>query len=266
MLGLCRFVSEDFKHLQHGQGSNTFARMSAPQTKILIVDDDDDIRGLLIGFLTEEGFRATGVADAPSMDAAIARERPDLVVLDLMLPGEDGLSICRRLRTPTGIPVIMLTARSGEVDRVVGLEIGADDYVTKPFSKRELVARIRSVLRRSGPPQELNPPKAVLRFNHYTVDVNARRISDQSGREIALTGAEFDLLVCFLHSPQRVLSRDQLLDKVHGRNADPFDRSIDTLVSRLRKKIEVASDNERLIATIRNHGYLFTPTVQIVSQ
>jgi DNA-binding response OmpR family regulator len=240
--------------------------MNTQQAKILVVDDDDDIRGLLIGFLAEEGFGPTGVPDATSMDAAIARERPDLIVLDQMLPGEDGLSICRRLRSTSDIPVIMLTARSGEVDRIVGLEIGADDYVTKPFSKRELVARIRSVLRRSGPPQELNPPKAVLRFNHFTVDVNARRMTDQSGRDIALTGAEFDLLVCFLHSPQRVLSRDQLLDKVHGRNADPFDRSIDTLVSRLRKKIEVASDNERLIATIRNHGYLFTPTVQIVSQ
>ncbi|MFM1814076.1 MAG: hypothetical protein RLZ98_771 [Pseudomonadota bacterium] len=266
MLGLCRFVSEDFKHLQHGHGSNTLARMSAPQTKILIVDDDDDIRALLMGFLAEEGFGTAGACDAPSMDAAIVRERPDLVVLDLMLPGEDGLSICRRLRSTSGIPVIMLTARSAEVDRIVGLEIGADDYVTKPFSKRELLARIRSVLRRGGPSQDLNPPKSVLRFNQYTVDVNARRITDQSGREITLTGAEFDLLICFVHSPQRVLSRDQLLDKVHGRNADPFDRSIDTLVSRLRKKIEVASDKERLIATIRNHGYLFTPPVQIVSQ
>ncbi|MEL6226453.1 MAG: response regulator [Pseudomonadota bacterium] len=240
--------------------------MSAQQTKILVVDDDDDIRGLLIGFLIDEGFRATGVADAPNMDAAIARDRPDLVVLDLMLPGEDGLSICRRLRSTSAIPVIMLTARSAEVDRIVGLEIGADDYVTKPFSKRELVARIRSVLRRGGQRTELNPPKAVLRFNQYTVDINARRISDQTGRDISLTGAEFDLLACFLQSPQRVLSRDQLLDKVHGRHADPFDRSIDTLVSRLRKKIEVSTDRERLIATIRNHGYLFTPTVQIAQQ
>lgn len=240
--------------------------MNAPQAKILIVDDDDDIRGLLLESLSEEGFRATGVADATKMDAAIACERPDLIVLDLMLPGEDGLSICRRLRSTSGIPVIMLTARSAEVDRVVGLEIGADDYVTKPFSKRELVARIRSVLRRGGPPPELNPPKALIRFNQYTVDINARRISDETGRDVPLTGAEFDLLVCFVQAPQRVLSRDQLLEKIHGRNADPFDRSIDTLVSRLRKKIELASDNERLIATIRNHGYLFTPTVQIVSQ
>ncbi|MGF1651657.1 MAG: response regulator [Hyphomicrobiaceae bacterium] len=240
--------------------------MSAQQTKILVVDDDDDIRGLLISFLAEEGFGAKGVPDAANMDASIALDRPDLIVLDLMLPGEDGLSICRRLRSASGIPVIMLTARSSEVDRIVGLEIGADDYVTKPFSKRELLARIRSVLRRGVPPPELNPPKAVLRFNHYTVDINARRITDQSGRDVGLTGAEFDLLVCFVQAPQRVLSRDQLLDKMHGRNADPFDRSIDTLVSRLRKKIEVASDNERVIATIRNHGYLFTPTVQIVSQ
>jgi two-component system OmpR family response regulator len=239
--------------------------MNAQQTKILIVDDDDDIRGLLTSFLAEAGFIATGVSDAASMDVAISRDRPDLVILDLMLPGEDGLSICRRLRSASAIPVIMLTARSAEVDCIVGLEIGADDYVTKPFSKRELLARIRSVLRR-GSRTELNPPKTVFRFNQYTIDVNARRISDQSGRDVALTGAEFDLLACFVKSPQRVLSRDQLLDAVHGRNADPFDRSIDTLVSRLRKKIEVESDQDRLIATIRNHGYLFTPTVQIVSQ
>ena len=253
------------ERLRHGLGSNTFVPMSAQQTKILVVDDDDDIRGLLIRFLGDEGFVAFGASDASSMDAAISRDRPDLVVLDLMLPGEDGLSICRRLRSASALPVIMLTARSAEVDRIVGLEIGADDYVTKPFSKRELLARIRTVLRRGGP-MELNPPKAVFRFNQYTVDINARRITNQMGHDLTLTGAEFDLLVCFVQSPQRVLSRDQLLDRVRGRNADPFDRSIDTLVSRLRKKIEVASDQERLIATIRNHGYLFTPTVQIVSQ
>ena len=251
--------------MRRGLRLNTFGLMSTQHTKILIVDDDDDIRGLLIGFLSEEGFSATGASDASSMDAAIARDRPDLVVLDLMLPGEDGLSICRRLRSASAIPVIMLTARSAEVDRIVGLEIGADDYVTKPFSKRELLARIRSVLRRGGP-VELNPPKAMLRFNQYTVDLNARRITGQSGQDVALTGAEFDLLACFVQSPHRVLSRDRLLDQVHGRNADPFDRSIDTLVSRLRKKIEGPDDQDRLIATIRNHGYLFTPTVQVVSQ
>jgi two-component system OmpR family response regulator len=238
--------------------------MGAEPAKILVVDDDDDIRGLLIGVLSEEGFATRGVPDAGRMDAAIALERPDLVILDLMLPGEDGLSICRRLRAASSIPVIMLTARSAEVDRIVGLELGADDYVTKPFSKRELVARIRSVLRRGGPPAGRNPPQEVLRFHQYTVDVNARRLSDASGRDIALTSAEFDLLVCFVQAPQRVLSRDLLLEKVHQRRGDPFDRSIDTLVSRLRKKIEAASDNERLIATIRSHGYLFTPTVQVV--
>jgi len=144
--------------------------MSAQQTKILIVDDDDDIRGLLTGFLAEEGFIASGVSNASGMDAAIARDRPDLVVLDLMLPGEDGLSICRRLRSGSSMPVIMLTARSAEVDRIVGLEIGADDYVTKPFSKRELLARIRSVLRRGGR-TELNPPKTVFRFSQFPASV-----------------------------------------------------------------------------------------------
>lgn len=239
--------------------------MGMQQSKILIVDDDDDIRELLVNFLTEEGFTATGASDASTMYAAMAFDRPDLIILDVMLPGEDGLSICRRLQSGLTIPVIMLTARSAEVDRIVGLEIGADDYLTKPFAKRELLARIRSVLRRIGR-AALNPPKSLLQFNQYTIDINARRIFDQSGRHVALTSAEFDLLACFVQSPQRVLSRDQLLDSVHGRNADPFDRSIDTLVSRLRKKIELASDQDRLIATIRNNGYLFTPTVQVVLQ
>lgn len=239
--------------------------MGMQRTSILIVDDDNDIRELLVNFLIEEGFKATGASDASTMHAAMALDRPDLVILDLMLPGEDGLSICRRLQSASSIPVIMLTARSAEVDRIVGLEIGADDYLTKPFAKRELLARIRSVLRRVGS-SAINPPKTVLQFNQYVIDINARRICDQSGRNVALTGAEFDLLACFVQSPQRVLSRDQLLDSVHGRNADPFDRSIDTLVSRLRKKIELASDQDRLIATIRNNGYLFTPTVHVVPQ
>lgn len=239
--------------------------MSVPVTKILIVDDDEDIRNLLEAFLVEEGFTVFTAPDAPGLDQVMARDKPDLVLLDLMLPGEDGLSICRRLRSQSNVAVIMLTARSAEVDRIVGLEIGADDYVTKPFSKRELLARIRSVLRRGGM-TELNPPKTILRFNQFTIDINARSVLDSSGAEVALTSAEFDLLSCFVQAPQRVMSRDKLLDSVHGRGADPFDRSIDTLVSRLRKKIEDKDDKEKLIATIRNHGYLFTATVQIVSQ
>ncbi|MEM7778372.1 MAG: response regulator [Pseudomonadota bacterium] len=239
--------------------------MSAPTTRILIVDDDEDIRRLLTSFLTEEGFAVSEASDATSLDQAVVRDHPDLIVLDLMLPGEDGLSICRRIRSSSAVPVIMLTARSAEVDRVVGLEIGADDYLTKPFSKRELLARIRSVLRR-GRLVALNPPTTVLRFQDFKVDLNARRLTNRSGQDVSLTSAEFDLLACFVQAPQRVLSRDRLLDAVHGRASDPFDRSVDTLVSRLRKKIETASDNERLIATIRNHGYLFTATVQVSNE
>jgi len=210
--------------------------MDKTRTKILVVDDEDDIRQPLINFLTQEGYQASGASDAVGLDQAIARDLPDIIVLDLMLPGEDGLSICRRLQASLTIPVIMLTARSAEIDRILGLELGADDYITKPFSKRELLARIRSVLRR-GRPSDLNPPKTIFRFNNCTMDVNARRLVDFSGQEVALTSAEFDLLACFVKSPQRVLSRDKLLDAVHGRNSDPFDRSIDTLVSRLRKKL-----------------------------
>lgn len=239
--------------------------MQQMQTKILVVDDEDDIRQPLMAFLIEEGYYAVGAADAVAMDKIISDDPPDLIVLDLMLPGEDGLSICRRLRTSLMIPVIMVTARSSEVDRIVGLELGADDYVTKPFSQRELLARIRSVLRR-GNATLLSSSKTLFRFKKYTIDLDARRIVGPSGQDVVLTSTEFDLLACFVQSPQKVLSRNKLLDLLHGRDADPFDRSIDTLVSRLRKKIANPDEKENIIATIRNHGYLFTPTVEIVSQ
>jgi DNA-binding response OmpR family regulator len=228
---------------------------------IVLVEDDEDIRRLVRDLLAREGF-AVEVADtAVAFDQVLARRRPDLVVLDLMLPGEDGLSICRRLRSRGGVPILMLTAKSDPVDRVVGLEMGADDYVTKPFDPRELLARVRALLRRSRSHGESEPSRRYA-FEGLVIDLDARRLATESGKAIALTSAEFELLACFVVRPRRVLSRDQLLDWTRGRNADPFDRTIDMTISRLRKKVEAAVPGLSLITTVRNNGYLFVPVVK----
>jgi two-component system OmpR family response regulator len=187
----------------------------------------------------------------------------DLILLDLMLPGEDGLSICRRLRASHAIPIIMLTAMGEEMDRVVGLELGADDYVAKPFSARELVARIRAVLRRGtdgGNHQEVK--SRTLSFSGWVLDPITRQLHNPDGVKVIMTGAEFDLLAAFCERPRRVLNRDQLLDLTQGRAAGPFDRSIDTLVSRIRQKIEADPKDPVLIQTVRLGGYMFTPEVR----
>lgn len=233
--------------------------MKAPPSAILIVDDDPDIRRLTGEFLVREGFVVETAADAVEMDAALARRRPDLIVLDLMLPGEDGLSVCRRLRSEAGPAILMLTAKSDEIDRVVGLEMGADDYLAKPFGTRELLARIRAILRRVAAP--VAAPSQRFAFDRFVVDLDARRLADASGAELTLTSGEFDLLVCFVRRPRRVLSRDQILDQLRGRGAEPFDRTVDMMVSRLRRKLAGVSPEVEFIATVRNSGYLFTPTV-----
>ncbi|WP_425053199.1 response regulator [Psychromarinibacter sp. S121] len=228
---------------------------------LLIVEDDPEIRRLVAGMLRGEGFEVAEAADAAAMDAALAKTRPDLVILDLMLPGEDGLSICRRLRAGGGIAILMLTARGEDIDKIVGLEMGADDYLSKPFNPRELLARIRALLRRSADGAD-GAARRRLAFGGFVADLDARRL-EQAGAAVDLTAAEFDLLVCFLQRPGRVLSRDQLLDWVHGRETGVFDRSIDMAVSRLRRKLgdDAGGQAERLIATIRNGGYLFTARV-----
>lgn len=201
--------------------------------------------------------------DGQEMDRVLERLVPDLVVLDLMLPGEDGLSICRRLRATGDMPILMLTAKGDETDRVVGLEIGADDYVVKPFGSRELLARIRALLRRSTP----RPVQAMTRrfaFDRFIADLDARQLMTETGEFVSLTSAEFELLSCFVIRPRRVLSRDQILDWTHGRSADPFDRTVDILVSRLRKKLDALSPGCNLINTIRNGGYLLTVPVRQV--
>jgi two-component system OmpR family response regulator len=238
--------------------------MTVPiEALILIVEDDEEIRRLVQDLLVREGFRVCAVNGGEAMNAALAREEPDLFILDLMLPGEDGLSICRRLRTRNPAPILMLTAKGDPVDRVVGLEMGADDYLVKPFNPRELLARVRAILRRSrGGGTSLEPNGRCFVFENFHMDLDARLLTTDRGEPVSLTSAEFDLLACFVQRPRRVLSRDQLLDWTRGREADPFDRTIDMSISRLRKKIEAAAPGARPITTIRNNGYMFTPAVK----
>ena len=238
--------------------------MTEPKPIILIVDDDPDIRQLVAEFLSREGLDVEQAENAEIMDAVLARVRPDLIVLDLMLPGEGGLSICRRLRATGGPAILMLTAKSDEIDRVVGLEMGADDYLVKPFGPRELLARIRAVLRRMSE-RSTEVQSRRFAFDRFIIDLDARRITDADGTALSLTSGEFDLLACFVQRPRRVLSRDQILDQLRGRGADPFDRTVDMLTSRLRRKLAVASPESELISTVRNSGYLFTPAVKTVS-
>ncbi|MCG5234600.1 response regulator [Xanthobacter oligotrophicus] len=236
---------------------------SAPH--IAIVDDHRDIRDLVGKYLTQHGYR-TSLADSA---AALRRQlergaAPDLVVLDVMMPGEDGLSLCRFLRSTTDLPVILLTAMAEETDRIVGLEIGADDYVTKPFSPRELLARIKAVLRRvhSLPPQKGHIAAKTVRFDRWRLDVGRRELMAEDDVAVPLSTAEFRLLCAFLDHPGIVLSRDQLLDLTAGRSADPFDRSIDNQVSRLRKKVEADPKVPALIKTHWGGGYSLAAEVE----
>lgn len=239
--------------------------MEQANPTVLIVEDDAEIRSLVADLLGREGFVVREAANAPAMDELFARVRPDLLVLDIMLPGEDGLSICRRIRAANNIPILMLTARGDEIDRVVGLEMGADDYLVKPFGPRELLARVRALLRRASTvPARSSSMMRRFAFDRFIMDLDARQIVDAEGVPLSLTSAEFDLLACFVSRPRRVLTRDQILDWVHGRAADPFDRTVDVLISRIRKKFDAASPDSNLISTIRNGGYLFTASVHQV--
>ncbi len=232
---------------------------------ILIVDDDREIRDLTARFLRGRGFRAAAAANGREMDAALSEGRFDLVVLDVMMPGEDGLSICRRLRAQGAMPIILLTALGEETDRIVGLEMGADDYLPKPFNPRELEARIKAVLRRAGAAVETadgGRAGRTLRFNGWSLSLTARELRDPGGALVSLTGGEFELLAVLAERPQRVLSRDRLLNLTRGRDAGPFDRSIDVQLSRLRRKIETDPKNPALIKTVRNGGYVFAAEVE----
>jgi two-component system OmpR family response regulator len=236
----------------------------ARQDHILIVDDDAEIRRLLVEYLRRQGYRATAVADGRGLRAALEPARPDLIVLDIMLPGEDGLTLLRDLRARSGIPVIMLTARGEETDRIVGLEIGADDYVAKPFNPRELLARVKSVLRRARSlPENLERPEASsYRFAGWLLDAASRNLTAPDRVVVPLSGTEFRLLRVFLEHPNRVLTRDQLIDLMLARDAGPFDRAIDVQVSRLRQRLREDAREPAIIKTVRGRGYVFCAQVE----
>ena len=243
--------------------------MNATNDHILIVDDDRDIRTLLADYLEKQGLRCTTAADGREMRAALERHRVDLIVLDVMLPGEDGLTLCRNLRAGgphANTPVLMLTARGDDMDRILGLEMGADDYLPKPFVPRELLARVRAILRRARAlPPNLEPSEEAhareLCFAGWRLDTAARHLIAADGTVVPLSGAEYRLLMVFVTHPQRVLNRDQLMELTQGREADVFDRSIDLQVSRLRQRLGDNAREPHIIKTVRNEGYVLAAPV-----
>ena len=239
--------------------------MTELKTRILVVDDDLRLRDLLVRYLGQQGFEVRAVPDAQAMDKMLARERYDLLVLDLMLPGEDGLAICRRLRAGSpGLAIGMLTAKGDDVDRIVGLERGADDYLPKPFNPRELVARINAVLRRrapAGPPGAPVPGSALHRFGAFELNLSTRSLS-RDGKPVQLTTGEFSVLKVLVEHPRNPLSRDKLMELARGREYEVFDRSIDVQISRLRKIIEQDPSHPRHIQTVWGFGYVFVPDGQ----
>lgn len=231
---------------------------------LLIVDDDRDILTLLTGFLQKHHYRVSVAEDGEAMFSVIERQAVDLIILDIMLRKEDGFSLCTRLRTSSKIPVIMLSAMADHTDRVVGLEIGADDYLTKPFDQRELLARVKAVLRRTSDRHAASetPTRPLLHFGGWQLDVARRELRSADKSLVMLSGGEFDLLLSLVEHPQRVLTRDQLMDLARGSTHAAYDRSIDVQISRLRHKLEDDPKNPTLIRTVRNGGYMFSVTVK----
>lgn len=232
--------------------------MSESLARILVVDDDPELRQLISDFLGGSGYHVESAADAPAMDAWLTRETFDLVVLDLMMPGEDGLSILRRLRGVGGPAIVMLSAMGEDTDRIIGLEVGADDYLAKPCNPRELLARVRAVLRRKSELPTAGPAGKIRRFGIWTLDIVQRQLDRPASAPVQLTDAEFRTLSAFLDRPQRVLTRDQLIEHARGLGSDVFDRAIDVTISRLRKKL--APDDP--IRTVRNEGYMLMLRVE----
>ncbi len=230
---------------------------------ILVVDDDREIRDLLGMFLERQNFRVTSVRDAREARRIWPNGNFQLVILDLMLPGEGGLDFGRWLRSQSDVPIVMLTAMADDTDRIIGLELGADDYVPKPFNPRELLARVRAVLRRGSETERRNEQNAhVLRFGGWTLDPTRRQLMNPEGVEVPLTGGEYDLLAALVDRANRVLTRDMLLDLLRGRQAGPFDRAIDVAISRLRRKLEDKGRNAQLIKTVRGGGYVLAAEVK----
>jgi two-component system, OmpR family, response regulator len=237
--------------------------VSPNSSNVLLVDDDQRIRGMLGQFLTERGLTVHEAPDGKRMFALLKTQRIDVIVLDVMLPGEDGFSLCRRLRLDSRVPVILLTAINEAADRIAGLELGADDYVAKPFDPRELLARIRAVLRRMGGAETLAREQTIYTFLGWTLDPRRRTLRNKHNVLVDLTSGEFDLLLAFVEYPQQILHRDRLLDLARGRTNQAFDRSIDVQVSRLRRKVEADPVEPQLIKTVRSEGYIFTADVAL---
>jgi two-component system OmpR family response regulator len=231
---------------------------------IALIEDDEEIRDLVGGLLSREGMSVHPCRTAAAFDALLAHRPVDLAIIDIMLPGEDGLSLCRRMRAIGDLPMLIVSARSDDVDRIIGLEIGADDYLPKPFNPRELVARVRALLRRARGADSMIPGPGGNRYSFagWAWDVDARNLLRPDGNPVELTGGEHDLLHCLVTHPQRVLSREQLLDWTRGREATPFDRTIDVQLGRLRRKLAVHPDGEALIKTVRGGGYVFVAPVR----
>jgi two-component system OmpR family response regulator len=247
------------------QGPEEARRPLGPEAHVLVVEDDGEMRRLIARLLRENGFRVTGARDGNEMREMLDTAPVDLILLDVMLPDRSGFELMREIRARTRVPVIMVTARTDEADRVTGLDLGADDYLTKPFGRRELLARIRAVLRRAqaAPPDVGTACPRLLRFAGWTLDTKRRELTSPEGATVDLSGAEYDLLLAFLEHPQRVLSRDQLLELARNRLGDPFDRSVDVQVSRLRRKIEPGDGGGvAIIKTVRGAGYVFVPEVE----
>jgi len=236
---------------------------------ILVVDDDRDIRELIVDYLLKSGYRATGAANGKEMRVVLDKQAVDLVVLDIMMPGDDGLTLCRQLRSGQhkDLPILMLTARHDDMDRILGLEMGADDYVVKPFVARELLARIKAIMRRfrTLPPNlQVTEAGRIIAFGDWQLDTSARHLLDPTGTIVALSGAEYRLLRVFVDHPQRVLTRDQLLNFTQGRDAELFERSIDLLVSRVRQRLNEDARTPLYIKTVRSEGYVFSMPVSIL--
>lgn len=232
---------------------------------ILLVEDDSEIARMLVAMLADAGYRASIARSGVEMDRALQAYEFDLIVLDAMLPGEDGFSICRRVRDTLTIPILMLTALGDDVDRILGLELGADDYVTKPFNSRELLARIKSLIRRSSYGSSAKPLLSSMNFSGWQIDAVKRRLRDPEGVEVSMTTAEFDILLAFCNNAGQIMTREQLLSMTHAGSAGPFERSVDVHISRIRQKIEPNAREPTLIKTVRLGGYLFTPSVEKAS-
>jgi two-component system OmpR family response regulator len=233
------------------------------RTSVLLVEDDAEIGELIARYLENNGMSVERLSDGRELDARLTASNYDLLILDLNLPGEDGLSICRRVRGSRDIPIIIVTAQSEDADKILGLEMGADDYVVKPFNSRELLARIRAVLRRVEPQGQIHPAGASQSFHFlgWRLNLLAREVVSPSGTRVAMTGAEFDLLHALCENPNRVLTRDQLINMTHGPTAGPFERSIDVLISRLRQKLEKDPRSPVMIQTVRSEGYMLSAPV-----